>query len=358
MSVALATGCSALPDLSDIRFSEGDGGQAPKDGSAHGGMDASTPDAGTDAGRSDGGLDAAVVVADGGVDAFVPRDAGAPDSGPLVCLGSDNGGSDRARWPMPTESPLGLSTTQSLTVSGPTVVDDVTELIWQRGTSPASLTQSDAIAYCRDLSLAGCDDWRLPSMIELLSITDLTTADPSIDATAFPSTPSDLFWTSTVSVSLSSHAWVLSFIYSDPNTDDILSEHQVRCVRDPHPRTPPSFTTDTDTVTDNGTGLTWERNPSTTEYSAADADTHCAGLSLGAFGDWRVPSRNELLSIVDTTASNPAIDTASFGFPSGANYFWSASTDANSLRPWFVAFSEGGVPYSDPISMAAVRCVR
>ena len=55
-----------------------------------------------------------------------------------------------------------------------------------------------AVTACADLVLAGRDDWRLPSMIELISILDLDRSEPAIDATLFPSTPADAFWSSTV----------------------------------------------------------------------------------------------------------------------------------------------------------------
>jgi hypothetical protein len=48
--------------------------------------------------------------------------------------------------------------------------------------------------------LAGRDDWRLPSAVELQSIVDYGHSAPSIDSTVFPNTPAAVFWTSTAMV--------------------------------------------------------------------------------------------------------------------------------------------------------------
>lgn len=45
--------------------------------------------------------------------------------------------------------------------------------------------------------VAGLNDWRMPNLKELGSIIERSCTDPSINTTAFPTTPSDLFWSST-----------------------------------------------------------------------------------------------------------------------------------------------------------------
>jgi hypothetical protein len=54
-------------------------------------------------------------------------------------------------------------------------------------------------------------DWRFPNVKELSSITDKTRNNPAIDVTAFPSTPSNEFWTSTPYAGDSSLAWNVGF---------------------------------------------------------------------------------------------------------------------------------------------------
>lgn len=70
-------------------------------------------------------------------------------------------------------------------------------------------------------------------------------------------------------------------------------------------------------VLDTQTGLMWTRST----YDGAgyywgeesygliweDAMSYCSGLTLGGYGDWRLPTLEEMESLVDTTQSNPAL---------------------------------------------------
>jgi RNA polymerase sigma factor (sigma-70 family) len=81
------------------------------------------------------------------------------------------------------------------------------------------------------------------------------------------------------------------------------------------------------TVRDNVTCLTWQRTPAPATYTFTQAKAYCAGLTL-AGGGWQLPTRIQLMSIVDPAHSGPAIDSTAFpGTP--AQYFWTSS-------PWFV----------------------
>jgi len=78
-----------------------------------------------------------------------------------------------------------------------TIIDNVTALMWQSPGAPTTMSQSDASAYCEGLGLAGHDDWRLPTKIELLSIVDYYKFNPAISA-IFQATQAADYWTSTV----------------------------------------------------------------------------------------------------------------------------------------------------------------
>jgi len=68
--------------------------------------------------------------------------------------------------------------------------------------------------------------------MELRTIVDFTvTSGATIDATAFPSTPAESFWTSSPYAGSSGHAWIVYFSlgYSDYNV--VGSYYRVRCVR-------------------------------------------------------------------------------------------------------------------------------
>ncbi|MBX3182986.1 MAG: DUF1566 domain-containing protein [Polyangiaceae bacterium] len=109
------------------------------------------------------------------------------------------------------------------------------------------------------------------------------------------------------------------------------------------------------TVLDNVTGLLWQREPATNELDWTQAVSYCDRLTWGGRKDWRLPTRMELLSLVDYGRVNPAIDSDAFPSTPSAG-FWSASgrTDGNK---WFVAFSGGFVGASSSGETRRVRCV-
>ena len=77
-----------------------------------------------------------------------------------------------------------------------------------------------------------------------------------------------------------------------------------------------------------------------TEKFVADVN---AGAGLCGATDWRMPTQNELMSIVDYGRVNPAIDPTYFP-NTPASHFWSASADASSSLSsfaWHVYFGNG-----------------
>lgn len=109
------------------------------------------------------------------------------------------------------------------------VSDALTGLVWQKDASPTGLTRSAAQTYCTS---AG-SGFRLPTIKELDSLVDLTvTSGATIDQTAFPNTPAEKFWTSTLWAGGSTYSWYVDFkVSGDSNSDSVSSEFRVRCVR-------------------------------------------------------------------------------------------------------------------------------
>ena len=122
---------------------------------------------------------------------------------------------------------------------------------------------------------------------------------------------------------------------------------------------PPSYTDNDDgTITDNLTGLMWQKEDNTTR-AWDDAKTYCNDLTLTAYTDWRLPSKKELMSIVDYGTSSPSIDTTYFPGTNAFNYWSSTTYVYNSSSAFYVCFNHGGV-YSSPSMWDNyyVRCVR
>ena len=92
---------------------------------------------------------------------------------------------------------VGAPNSETYTDNGDgTVTDTVTGLICLKAVAAGLFTQPQAVAFCPTLNLGTHNDWRLPTIIELVSIVDLGQANPSINGTAFPATPASAFWSS------------------------------------------------------------------------------------------------------------------------------------------------------------------
>ena len=116
------------------------------------------------------------------------------------------------------------------TTSSGTVYDTKTKLTWQQAVAPGTYTWANAKAYCAGLSLNGTG-WRLPTIKELQTIVDESQTNPSIDTTAFPSTPANWFWSSSPLVGSSSYACSVSFNDGSADCSAVSSASYVRCVR-------------------------------------------------------------------------------------------------------------------------------
>lgn len=144
-------------------------------------------------------------------------------------------GASWAQWPMPNPPNTGLPNPTSFTIdaANDTVVDDVTGLMWQRTFFPGLMSWSDAIAACEALEHGGFADWRLPTRIELVTLTNFTIPEPgpSIDLNAFPGTPNTFFWTITPFVGIPDSVWGIDFYWGSSYYLSNATTAYVRCVR-------------------------------------------------------------------------------------------------------------------------------
>jgi hypothetical protein len=117
-----------------------------------------------------------------------------------------------------------------------------------------------------------------------------------------------------------------------------------------------SLADDSATVTDHKTGLVWEMAVNGGVRTWAAAEQYCADLVLGGKSDWRLPSIDELETIVDYSRTEPAIDPL---FQCRSDYYWSDSTFGDNLASaWGVSF-DFGFSYAYTRGTALyVRCVR
>lgn len=132
-----------------------------------------------------------------------------------------------------------------------TVTAGKTGLIWQddysdNGGNIKMSSWNNAISYCNNLDALGYDDWRLPNVNELVSITDIAKGtEPKtgggkeraistiFDHSLFSHlTNSPWFWSSTTNASSTAKAWGVCFLdgHISPH-DKKETRRYVRCVR-------------------------------------------------------------------------------------------------------------------------------
>ncbi|MBU0674163.1 MAG: DUF1566 domain-containing protein [Proteobacteria bacterium] len=122
------------------------------------------------------------------------------------------------------------------------VTDNTTELSWLRNDDNIKRQWNDAKKYCKGLSFAGYDDWRLPSQYELKTIRVVGSTYPALDQKAFPTTKADKYWTETELPYYEDKAFFVDFGEDTTATDFNESleamkwenKYYSRCVRGTH----------------------------------------------------------------------------------------------------------------------------
>ena len=260
-----------------------------------------------------------------------------------------------------------------------TVTDPRTGLTWMRCTMGQTWTGSICIgrgttyawskATALTTSFAGASDWRLPNIRELQTIIDPSNSAwptignflPAIDTSIFSIDQYPMYWSATVDAQpFVDNAWVVDFENGISSRSTGAFSTYVRLVRggqsfasilNPARPTINYIDNGDGTVTHKPTSLMWKR---CAEGQSWD-DTTCTGapalytwinakLRPSTFAendDWRLPTEEELLSIVDYTTYRLAVNSTVFPNLYWQTY-WSSSPNAhNSQNGWIVYFDDG-----------------
>ena len=261
-----------------------------------------------------------------------------------------------------------------------TVTDLNTELMWQKAVSE-KMTFDEATAAADDFSLAGYDDWRLPTIKELYSVILFSGVDPSgwegsdtdlltpfIDTAYFEFEYGDesageriidaQYWSSTVYVSTTMNGDETAFgvNFADgrikgypaepvgPPGQEFIMTSFVKYVRGTEYGLNDFIDNGAGTITDQATGLMWTQDDSETGLNWEEALSWVAQKNTDSYlgyDDWRLPNAKELQGIVDYTRSpettnSAAIDSQFFcsiitdeGGGESYPFYWTGTTHAN-----------------------------
>jgi len=262
----------------------------------------------------------------------------------------------------------------SVDADGAVVVDHTTELTWTRGPditgdgvidTDDKMTWSEAAAYVDTLNAqgyGGYSDWRLPSIRELYSLYDARGTDISADSTGgIPFIDTDYFNFSYGDTAAGDRDIDMQYISSTIYVATVMNNQEcffgvnfadgrIKCyptsgakyaqyVRGNSAYAINDFVDNGDqTISDNGTGLMWQKSDSGYGMIWSDALGYCQYLSHAGHDDWRLPDIKELQSIVDysrspettgTPAIDPVFDSTAITNEAGETdwpYYWSSTT--------------------------------
>ena len=88
----------------------------------------------------------------------------------------------------------------------------------------------EAIEYCKQLKIQDIEQWRLPTIQELFTITDSERQYPSIKQ-EFKNIENSDYWTITTEPESQDNAWGVCFSGNDGSWNEKNDPHHVRCVK-------------------------------------------------------------------------------------------------------------------------------
>ena len=249
-----------------------------------------------------------------------------------------------------------------------TVTDNNTGLMWQK-TDGGEMTFEKAVTFADTLTLGGFTDWRLPTGIELFSIHLFDANNPAVNTTFFTKTTAEYWWSSEKEADNATIIWVTNAgggIGNHPKTETLSAGgtkyFNVRAVRSPITTTfsIEHFTDNGDgTIKDNYTGLTWQKNSSTTPLNWEAALAYAKTITLGGKSDWRLPNIKELQSLNDVSRIKPSINKTYFPNIVTSAFYWSSTSQYKTPAiAWDFNTDYGVVTYNDKTQNEYVILVR
>jgi Protein of unknown function (DUF1566) len=113
------------------------------------------------------------------------------------------------------------------------ITDNLTNLVWQKTPAPDSMTWENALVYAQNLSIGGQNDWRVPNIKELQSLSDVSMANPAVSTAIFPNIGIKKYWASTSLPNQITRAWYLDTRFGITTYELKTGKFNLICVRGP-----------------------------------------------------------------------------------------------------------------------------
>ena len=183
---------------------------------------------------------------------------------------------------------------------------------------------ADAAAYCAELEEGGSNNWRVPTIDELVKILKVEVCEeacaPNSKGENSIFGDLDVLWSSSVSENEETPFNLVDFMFAKVNMLDPDVSARVRCVR---AKGEPETVAETGYYEDENTGLVWsEPSESMATYDYETVEAYCNGLNDAAYSDvtdWRVPTVEELSTLLANCEASPS-DTGSDSGRMCSNY--------------------------------------
>ncbi|MBN2869419.1 MAG: DUF1566 domain-containing protein [Campylobacterales bacterium] len=224
--------------------------------------------------------------------------------------------------------------------------------------SPAeTLTQEEAVRYCRDLG----EGWRAMEISELFALSSKTPFSENFSYWSADQGPSDSTVIGSGSEGDGGIIEMVGYSFYPKERNITLSPPTKRiaaaCTDTPKTVRKRDYSLTPEGIVDPENGVLWHTLDATdkrAKYTFSAAEAMCENLTLHG-RSWRMPTLDELYSIVDYSRFRPTVDMHYFG-PMMHRYYWSSDT-LNAQEAYVVGFKLGSVATAGKKEEAYVRCV-
>ena len=243
------------------------------------------------------------------------------------------------------------------------VIDENTGLRWAVLDEDASMTEAQE--RCENLVLGGFEDWRIPSPKEFLSISYHDKCQPALKGYYFNLEYGGSYWTNSSAAALGFEDELRIFDTSygglSSSAGSIAQGLRVMCVRgEEYGKIEAGIyeeNAEKGTVFDHSTNLMWQKN-SVSDKSWKEALAYCENLNYAGYGDWRLPNKNELITLLDYSQTEGPF--SQFPGMTGEN-LWSSTFETfygGSQGAYYINTQNGVVTKEAAEIPFSVRCVR